>query len=302
MKKLLTLFVMAMAIVVLVAGCGKSEEKAADGGKVKGTIGVSISTLNNPFFVDIRKGVEAEAAAKGMKVKIVDAQNDPAKQANDIADLVAGGVNILVINPVDSAAISTTVQMANEKKIPVITIDRTADKGDVVAAIASDNVKGGEMAAEAIVKKVGKGAIVGELEGIPGASATRERGEGFHKIADKDLKVASKQSADFDRTKGLNVATNMLQANSDIVAIFAQNDEMALGAIQAAKSAGKNIYIVGFDGTADGKKAVEDGTLGATIAQQPQLMGKIAVETAAKVLAGDKVEKKIPVPLQLISK
>lgn len=153
-----------------------------------------------------------------------------------------------------------------------------------------------------IIKKLGQGVEVAELEGIPGASATRERGQGFHNIADKDLKVVTRQTADFDRTKGLNVATNMLQANPGIQAIFAQNDEMALGAIQAAKSAGKNIYIVGFDGTADGMKAVESGELGATIAQQPEEMGKIAVSTANKVLKKEKVEAKIPVELKVIEK
>ena len=257
MKKLFSLLALALAIIVMVTGCGSSAGNAGDSAKKGGTIGLSISTLNNPFFVSVKKGVEDEAAKLGMKVKIVDAQNDPAKQANDIADLLEGGVSILIVNPVDSAAISTSVEAANKKGIPVIALDRSADKGKVVAHIASDNVKGGEMAADLIAKKLGDKAKVAELEGIPGASATRERGEGFHKIADQKLTVVAKQSADFDRTKGLNVASNMLQANPDVQAIFAQNDEMALGAIQAAKSAGKNIFIVGFDGTADGQKAAD---------------------------------------------
>lgn len=301
MKKILSLMLMALAIVVMVAGCGSSSNSgSAD--KKGGTIGVSVSTLNNPFFVSIKKGVEEEAAKLGLKVKIVDAQNDPAKQANDISDLIAGNVSLLIINPVDSAAVSTSVDAANKKNIPVITLDRSADKGTVVAHIASDNVKGGEMAAELIVKKLGAKAKVLELEGIPGASASRERGQGFHKIADAQLTVLGKQAADFDRTKGLNVATNMIQANGDVQAIFAQNDEMALGAVQAAKSAGKTLFIVGFDGTDDGQKAVQDGSMGATIAQQPELMGKIAAQTAQKVLKGEKVEAKIPVDLKVIEK
>lgn len=299
MKKIFLLLAMALMVIGLVAGCGKSSDS---GDKKSGTIGFSVSTQNNPFFVSLKNGIEEEAKALGLKVKIVDAQNDPAKQANDISDLLESGVSLLIINPVDSAAISTSVEMANNKNIPVITVDRSADKGKVVAHIASDNVKGGEMAAQLIIDKVGNGAKVGELEGIPGASATRERGQGFHNVADKALTVASKQSADFDRTKGLNVASNMLQANPDIQAIFAHNDEMALGAIQAAKSAGKNIFIVGFDGTADAEKAVQDGTLAATIAQQPELMGKIAVDTAAKVVKGETVETKIPVELKVVTK
>ncbi|WP_282004037.1 ribose ABC transporter substrate-binding protein RbsB, partial [Veillonella denticariosi] len=266
------------------------------------TIGFSVSTLNNPFFVTMKEGVEAQAKALGLKVKIVDAQNDPAKQANDISDLLESGVSVLIVNPVDSAAISTSVEAANAKNIPVITVDRSADKGKVVAHIASDNVKGGEMAAQLIADKLGNGAKVAELEGIPGASATRERGQGFHNVADKSLTVVAKQSADFDRTKGLNVTTNMLQANPDVQAIFAHNDEMALGAIQAAKSAGKTIFIVGFDGTADADKAVQDGTLAATIAQQPDQMGKIAIDTAQKVIKGEAVEAKIPVDLKVVKK
>ena len=296
MKKLLLLLAMAIMVIGLVAGCGKSADNGGD--KKSGTIGFSVSTLNNPFFVTMKEGVEAQAKALGLKVKIVDAQNDPAKQANDISDLLESGVSVLIINPVDSAAISTSVEAANAKNIPVI----TADKGKVVAHIASDNVKGGEMAAQLIADKVGKAAKVAEIEGIPGASATRERGQGFHNVADKDLTVVAKQSADFDRTKGLNVATNILQANPDVQAIFAHNDEMALGAIQAAKSAGKTIFIVGFDGTADADKAVKDGTLAATIAQQPDQMGKIAIDTAQKVIKGEAVEAKIPVDLKVVTK
>ena len=301
MKKLFTILMMALVVIGLVAGCGSDSKK--DGGDQKqGTIGFSVSTQNNPFFVSLKKGVEEQAKTMGLKVKIVDAQNDPAKQANDISDLLESGVTVLIVNPVDSAAISTSVEAANNKKIPVITVDRSADKGTVVSHIASDNVKGGEMAAKLIADKMGNGAKVAELEGIPGASATRERGQGFHNIADKMLTVVTKQTAEFDRTKGLNVATNMLQANPDVVAIFAHNDEMALGAIQAAKSAGKQIFIVGFDGTADGIKAVNDSEMAATIAQQPDKMGEIGVDTAIKLAKHENVEKNIAVDLKLVEK
>ena len=244
-KTLLAVMAVLMMSVMLIAGCSSGEEAAPAADKKSGTttIGFSISTLNNPFFVSVKDGVEAKAKELGVNVKIVDAQNDPAKQANDVADLLQQGVSVLLVNPVDSAAISTSVEAANKAKIPVIALDRSADKGTIASLVASDNVKGAE------------------LEGIPGASATRERGEGFHKVADQKLSVVAKQSADFDRTKGLTVSENMLQANPDIQAIFAQNDEMALGAIEASKSAGKQIFIVGFDGTDDGLKAVEAGTM-----------------------------------------
>lgn len=304
MLKKLVVAALLGAAVLGAAGCGGGEKKeAAPAGEKKGvTIGFAVSTQNNPFFVTMAKSVEEAAKNANIEVKIVDAQNDPAKQSNDVTDLIESKVDVLIINPVDSAAISNSVIAANKAKIPVITIDRSADKGDVVSHIASNNVKGGEMAAEYIISKVGEGASVAELEGIPGASATRERGEGFHKLADQKLKVDAKQSADFDRTKGLTVAENILQANPDIKAIFAQNDEMALGAIAAAKSANKQLVIVGFDGTADGLKAIEDGSLAATIAQQPDKMGEMAVEAAGKLAKGETIDKSIAVDLKLVEK
>ena len=289
------------AALLSVAGCGSSDDKAASSDK-KVIIGFSVSTQNNPFFVKMADSVKAEAAKQGVEVKIVDAQNDPAKQANDISDLIQQHVDVLIVNPVDSAAVGNSVISANEAKIPVITVDRSSDSGDVATHIASNNIKGGEMAADFLVQKLGEGAEVAELEGIPGASATRERGEGFHNIADNKLKVLAKQSADFDRSKGLTVAENMIQANSGIKAIFAHNDEMALGAISAAKSANKNIMIVGFDGTEDGMKAVEDGDLVATIAQQPDKMGEMGVDAAVKLAKGESVEKNIAIDLKLVQK
>lgn len=305
MLKKLVLACMLGAAVIGVAGCGSSDKKnagAAASGAKKVTIGFAVSTQNNPFFVTMAKSVEEQAKKANVDVKIVDAQNDPAKQSNDVTDLIESKVDVLIINPVDSAAISNSVIAANQAKIPVITVDRSSDKGDVVTHIASNNVKGGEMAADYIVKKLGEAAPVLELEGIPGASATRERGEGFHKIADQKLKVLAKQSANFDRTQGLTVAENMLQANPGAKAIFAHNDEMALGAIGAAKSAGAKLLIVGFDGTADGLKAIKDGDMAATIAQQPDKMGEMAVDTAVKIAKGEKVEKSIAVDLKLVEK
>ena len=255
--------------------------KPKAGGDVKDIkIGLSISTLNNPFFVSLKDGVVAEAAKQGMEVVVVDAQNDSAKQSNDVDDLIQQGVNALLINPTDSSAISTVVQTANSLGIPVITLDRSADQGEVAALVASDNVKGGQMAAEYIVEQLGKDTKVIELEGVPGASATRERGKGFHNIADEQLNVVAKQAADFDRTKGLTVTENLLQGNPDAKAIFAHNDEMALGAIEAIQSSGKDIMVIGFDGNDDALKSIEAGNLTATVAQQPELIGQLAVGAA----------------------
>ncbi|AFQ59447.1 D-ribose ABC transporter substrate-binding protein [Bacillus subtilis subsp. subtilis] len=269
------------------------------GNKKEFTIGLSVSTLNNPFFVSLKKGIEKEAKKRGMKVIIVDAQNDSSKQTSDVEDLIQQGVDALLINPTDSSAISTAVESANAVGVPVVTIDRSAEQGKVETLVASDNVKGGEMAAAFIADKLGKGAKVAELEGVPGASATRERGSGFHNIADQKLQVVTKQSADFDRTKGLTVMENLLQGHPDIQAVFAHNDEMALGALEAINSSGKDILVIGFDGNKDALASIKDRKLSATVAQQPELIGKLATEAADDILHGKKVQKTISAPLKL---
>ena len=175
----------------------------------------------------------------------------------------------------------------------------------VVCHIASDNVAGGQMAGDFILEKLGKKGKVVELEGIPGSSAARERGEGFHKAIDAvaDIEVVAKQAADFDRAKGLTVMENILQGNKDIQAVFAHNDEMALGALQALEAAGmKDVIVVGFDATDDAVKAVNDGKMAATVAQKPAEIGQKGVQTAMKVFKKESVEKFIPVSLELIKK
>ncbi len=305
MKKIVTIL-MVLSLMVLAAcsmDSGLTDDKKEKKDSMKDVkVGVSISTLNNPFFVSLKDGIEKEAKEKGMKVTVVDAQDDTAKQISGIEDLILQKVDILLVNPTDSAAISSAVKDANDAGIPVITIDRSSDEGDIETFIASDNVAGGEMAAEYLVKELGEKAKVVELEGVSGASATRERGKGFHNIADKQLEVLTSQTAEFDRTKGLNVMENILQGNKDIQAVFAHNDEMALGAIEAIKAAGKDIIVVGFDGNDDALKAVENGELKATIAQQPALIGEEAVNAAEKILKGDKVDDTISVPLKLVTK
>ena len=308
MKKLVGL---ATAAALFIAGCGAATlegENTTESGPVEEkdtselVVGVSISTLNNPFFVSLEQGISDLADEQGTEVKSVDAQDDTAKQTNDVDDLIQQGVDILLINPVDSAAITPAVESANAAGIPVITIDRSSDGGEVVTLVASDNVEGGEMAAKYIEEISGTDANTVQLEGVPGASATRERGEGFTNVAEESLNVVDSQTANFDRAEGLTVMENMLQANPEIQAVFAQNDEMALGAIEAIQSAGKTgeIQVVGFDGTEDGVKAVEDGKLSATVAQQPEEMGKLAMQAAFDYFAGETIEEYIASPLELV--
>lgn len=269
----------------------------------KDAIALVISTLDNPFFVTLKEGAEKQAKALDYDLVVLDSQNDPAKELANVEDVSVRGVKVLLINPTDSDAVGNAIAVANQKKLPVITLDRAANKGQVIAHIASDNTAGGEMAGNYIAEKLGKGAKIIQLEGLAGTSAARERGAGFAKAAKAhDFKILASQPADFDRSKGLNVMENLLTAQPEVQAVFAQNDEMALGALRAIQAAGKkDLVLVGFDGTDDGVKAVKDGKMAATIAQQPDKIGEIGVQTAAKVLKGEKVEAAIPVELKIIN-
>lgn len=277
---------------------GPAEEKNPD----QITIGLSLSTLNNPFFVSVEEGVAQTAEENDSQVRSLDAQDDSAKQLNDVNDLIQQGVDILLINPVDSAAIAPAVESANGAGIPVITIDRDSDGGQVVSMVASDNVEGGQMAAQYIIDQVGENANVVQLEGTPGASATRERGEGFTNVAESSLNVLDSQTANFNRAEGLSVMENLLQSHQDIQAVFSQNDEMALGAMEAINAAGlqDEIIVIGFDGTEDAISSIQQGELDATIAQQPEEMGRLAVQTAYSYYQGKKQEDIIKSPLELV--
>ena len=291
----------ASAVVGCSAGGGEKKEGGSSAGSAQ-TVGFSVSTLNNPFFVTLSDGAKNAAKEKGIQLTVVDAGDDSAKQISDIEDLISKNIKVLIVNPVDSDAVASAVESATKKGIKVIAVDRAVNGAEVECQIASDNVAGARMAAEYLKELVGDGAKVAELEGVPGASAAIDRGQGFHEVADKDLKVVSSQTANFNRAEGLSVMENILQADGDIKGVFAHNDEMALGAVEAIASTGKDIKVVGFDATDDARKAVEDGTMAATVAQQPDLMGKTAVETAISIMEGKSVEKSIPVEVTLIRK
>lgn len=302
MKKVLVLM-LALIMAVGMIGCGGGATEDESGADEGVTIGLVVSTLNNPFFVDLRDGAQAKADELGAKLVVLDSQDDSATEMSNVEDLITQGVDLIMINPTDSDAVGNAVAAANDAGIPVITLDRSANSGDVVAHIASDNVAGGKMAGEFIIELLGGEGKVVELEGIPGASAARDRGEGFNAaIAGSNLEVVARQTANFDRAEGLSVMENILQAQPEIDAVFAHNDEMALGALEAIKASGRDIKVVGFDATDDAVKAVEAGEMAATVQQLPKEIGGMGVETAMKVLAGEDVEAYIPVELALVTK
>ena len=304
MKKIASI-IMVLCMVIGLAGCNAitidGEGEAAEN-TGNGSIGLSVSTLNNPFFVSLAEGAEEAAEKNGVKLAVADAGDDSAKQQSDIEDLISRNVSVLIVNPVDSDAVAPAVQNAISQGIKVISVDRVVNGVDVDCQIASDNVAGAKMATEYLVELIGEGAKVAELQGVPGASATIDRGAGFHEAADAALNVVASQSANFDRAEGMTVMENVLQSDSAILGVFAHNDEMALGALQAIAATGKDIKVVGFDATDDAVREVEAGRMAATVAQKPELMGESAIETAMKLIDGEEVEKSLPVAVELITK
>jgi len=268
------------------------------------TLGLSLSTLNNPFFVTLKEGAEAAADAAGVTLVVMDSQDDATTEATNMEDLIQQGVDAILVNPTDADAIVPSIEKANAAGIPVFTIDRGASGGEIVSHIASDNVAGGRMAGEFLCEALGGEGKVVELEGIAGTSAARDRGQGFNDYMASNcagVEIVARQTANFNRAEGLTVFENILQAEPEIDGVFAHNDEMILGAIEAAEAAGRTgIVFVGFDAIDDAVAAVEAGKLAATIAQQPSEMGRLGVEKAVAYLNGESVEAYIPVDLALV--
>lgn len=304
MKKIVSMAIM-LCMMFCLAGCnaitidgeGEAAESAGNG-----SIGLSVSTLNNPFFVSLAEGAEEAAEKAGVKLAVADAGDDSAKQQNDIEDLLSRNVSVLIVNPVDSDAVAPAVQNAVSLGIKVISVDRVVNGVDVDCQIASDNVAGAKIATEYLIEQIGEGAKVAELQGVPGASATIDRGAGFHEAADEVLDVAASQSANFERAEGMSVMENILQSEPELKGVFAHNDEMALGALQAIAASKKDIKVVGFDATDDAVNEVKAGKMTATVAQKPELMGETAILTAIKLIAGEEVEKSLPVEVELVTK
>ncbi|MFB7848610.1 MULTISPECIES: substrate-binding domain-containing protein [unclassified Streptomyces] len=293
--------VAALCVAVVVGGVSYFNSGSSGGGT---KVGMSLSTLNNPFFVQMKAGAQAEAEKAGVDLTVTDAQNDASQQANQLQNFTSSGMKSIIVNPVDSDAAGPAVRGANKADIPVVAADRGVNDARTATLVASDNVAGGRLAAKALAEKLGgRGSIV-ILQGTAGTSASRERGAGFAEglKAYPGIKVVAEQPADFDRTKGLDVMTNLLQSHPGITGVFAENDEMALGAVKAlGGKAGKSVSVVGFDGTPDGLKAVAAGTLYASVAQQPKELGRIAVQNAVKAAEGERIGDMVKVPVKVVT-
>ena len=303
MKRLLTTTIMiALVSAVALGVCGCAKKK---GGKAKLRIGYTTPALSNQYWNRVRAGIEEEAKKNGVELVVLDAQGDSGKQLSDMEDLVQKGVDAILISPWDTDTAATCLKKANRAKIPVIVVDIGTSGGDYASFIISDNKEGGRMAGRYIAEQLGgKGKAV-HIQCQLGARNAQLRGDGFEEIMNKEgIPIVAKQPADSRRDLGMSVMENILQGNPDVNAVFAQNDEMALGAIRAIETGGKKgkIIVVGFDGNDDAVAAIKSGSMAASVGQQPEEMGRIALRTALKAIKGEKVEKQIFVPVKLLTK
>jgi ribose transport system substrate-binding protein len=262
-----------------------------------------VPTLNNPFFVTVADSATKTAAAAGYTVTVLDAGNDPGKQLTQAQDLISKGPACLLFDPVDSDAIAPAVLAANAAGIPVSAIDRKPSKGTLVGYAASDSLKVGEAVGTYVVNYLkGKGNVV-ILEGIVGSASAHDRTIGFRNIIQgTGVKELALQSAAYDRAKAVDVTQNLLTAYANIDLIYAENDEMALGAITALAAAGRTIPVVGIDAIPDAIAAIKAGTQLATVSIHPDLYGQYGMQACLDALAGKTPGPDRVIPAEVVTK
>ena len=320
-KKLLsTILCVAMTSVIL-AGCGEGgskevqesaestpeeaaqeeavpEEEITEAETIGGyTIGYTCPTLNNPFFVGMMEGAQKAADERGVTLTMLGGDNDVTKQVQQVEDFISQEMDAIVIQAVDTTGIVTAVTQANDAGIPVLTTAETPTGGDILCAISFDSYESGFNGGTYIAQTLGEKGKIIELQGVMGQETSREKSRGFAEAVAEypDMEILASQPADYDRAKAMSVMENMLQTFEEIDAVYAANDEMALGAAQAIEAAGKSgeIFVMGNDGTDEALEAVEQGTLGATNGTPGYIQGYIAVDIAVRHLNGENVPKVI---------
>lgn len=282
-------------------------------------VGYVVPTLANPFFVQMKEGAEAAAASAGLNLVLQappGGVEDAAGQIDLVQALLTRSPAVLCVVPADSKGIVPAIETANRAGVPVINIDNRIDASaakargvTITSYIGSDNRLGGRLAGDYIATQLkGKGRVA-LLEGLLGSDAAIQRAAGFREAiaTAPGIQLVATESAAWSREQALNKFLGMMQAHPDLDAVFAANDEMALGAIAALRERGSarqksHVIVVGFDATPDGLKAIDAGEMAATVAQEPAEMGKLCVETAAAILAKQAVPASVPVPVVLRSR
>jgi ribose transport system substrate-binding protein len=289
------------------AACNRGDEGAP-------TVALVLKTLNNPFFVEMEQGAREAADSLGIElvVQAPEREIDVEKQMQIIENLLQRRVDALLITPSGSREIVPAVVKANAAGIPVVVVDTRVDapaleeaRGRIDSFIGSDNVDGGRIAGRFVAERLGGQGRVAVLEGIPGHETGDSRLTGFRETLAEHpgLEIVSSQTANWERDQAFNVTQNVLQSHPDLDAIFAANDVMALGAVEAVAAAGRTgeIVIVGFDAQEDARIAIREGRMDATIAQNPREMGRLAVISADRLLRGETVPAEQPVEIELVT-
>lgn len=295
-KKAFVTVAVVTTMTLSLAACNRTspaDAAAAGGGGKSATL--VISTLNNPFFVSVADGAKAKAKTLGMTIDVQNANNADQASLDLATAALSKKPSVLIIDPVSSASGGSIVTQANAASVPVVAFDRMPKGGDLKAFIGYDAIQAGKNGAKALGEAVGGQGKIVQIQGIMGTSVAQERSKGFMEgiKAFPGIKIVATQPAEFDRGKALDVMTNVLQSNRDIVGVYAANDEMALGVIAALKAAGLSgkVKVVGNDGIADAVTAIKDGSMYATNAESPFALGSEVMALAAKVANGEQVEK-----------
>lgn len=274
---------------------------AADG------VGLAVANLQANFFNQIKQAVEAEGTAKGVAVDTADAHGDSATQVNQIQDMLTKGVKALIYIPAGATAAGVPVKAAHDAKVPVVAVDRNAPDAPGDTFIATDSVSAAHTLGDYVCKITGGKGNVAIIQGQIGTTPEQDRDTGFNAALAScpGLKVVAKQASKaWHQDEGFAIAQDMLQRDPDITVFFGRADALALGAAQAVKVAnlGHPVVIVGFDGDTAGLKAVQDGTLAATMTQKTQFMGRLALQSALDLAAGKSVPKQQLQPAELTTK
>jgi ribose transport system substrate-binding protein len=293
-------------LVLALAGCGgQSQETGPASEATRPVIGVSLLSTANPFFQEIGQAITAEAARHGYDVRIVSGDLDIGKQQNQVSDFVVQQVAAIVLTPIDSKAIGTSIQEANQAGIPVFTADiaATAEGAQVVAHIATDNAQAGRMAAQALIEALGGRGKIGILD-HPEVESVQLRTRGFREELAAQapaIEIVSILPGSGAKDRSFQAATDMLQAHPDLNGIFAINDPSALGAVAAIEQAGKQdrIKVVAIDGQPEGRQAIRDGKIYADAIQHPGEIGRKTVEAIVRYMNGEAAEPQVLIPTNL---
>jgi ribose transport system substrate-binding protein len=294
---------MAVAMIAALAFCMTSCGKKQTAVK-QYRVGVTLLTKSHPFYQQMEAAMREVADRENVKLNIQSAEFDMKDQQAQIENFITQRVDAMVVCPVDSDTIGGAIKEANTAKIPVFTADISANGGDVVCHVASDNIAGGRLAGEYMAKLLeGKGKII--IIDHPKVMSVRDRTKGFVEAVAKypGIKIIARPPGDGERGKSMDVMETMLQSHPEINGVFAINDSTALGALAALRQAKKNIVIVGYDGDPEARAEILKGSpLKADSVQYPRKIGATTIEMVVKHLKGETVPAKVPVEVGIIDK